>query len=242
MKTVFRFTIFILLILLLEGCKAKDGDKFEKTTQKIADYRIDSLLFEDDFNTDLSEWKIETDTTHNTKVAIKKGKLVIDVDCGATVWLNRKLSGNVIIEYDRKVLVEGRPNDRLSDLNQFWMANDPANTDLFTRNGTFNQYHELALYYFGIGGNTNSTSRMRKYVGTGERFLINDLSAEQYLLEPNITYHIKTTVYNGKIEVFVNNKKYFSYFDKSAYTSGYFGFRTTQSRQQIDNLKIYRIK
>jgi len=198
-------------------------------------------LYKDDFSSNLSEWKIEIDTTRNTKVTNKNGKLILDVDSGATVWLNRKLSGNILIEYDRKVIVDNGLNDRLSDLNQFWMANDPDNENLFTRNGSFSQYHNLKLYYFGIGGNSNTTSRMRKYLGTGERFLINDLSDKKFLLEPNVTYHIKTVIYNGLIKVFVNDTEYFTFFDESEYKSGYFGFRTTQSRHQIDNLKIYRL-
>ncbi|HMC00273.1 MAG TPA: DUF6250 domain-containing protein [Flavobacteriaceae bacterium] len=205
-------------------------------------YQIDKLVFEDNFKETLSEWKIETDTLRNTKVEIKDEKLVINVDCGATIWLNKKLSGNLLVEYKRKVVIEGGINDRLSDLNQFWMANDPKNLNLFTRNGTFAQYHDLKLYYFGIGGNSNTTTRFRKYLGNGKRLLIKDLREKEYLLKPNKTYVIKTIIYNGIIKVFVDDKEYFSFLDNSPLRTGYFGFRTTESRQEIDDLKIYRLK
>ncbi|WNH10713.1 DUF6250 domain-containing protein [Thalassobellus suaedae] len=210
--------------------------------EKILIYQKDTLLFEDDFDKSLTEWKIETDTLRNTKIDIIDEKLIIDVDCGATIWLNKKLSGNLLIEYKRKVLMEDGANDRLSDLNQFWMAHDPENSNLFTRNGTFSQYHNLKLYYFGIGGNSNTTTRCRKYLGNGERYLIEDLREKKYLLEPNKTYVIQTVVYNGVTKVFVDNQEYFSFLDKEPLESGYFGFRTTESRQEIDDLKIYRLK
>jgi len=205
-------------------------------------YQIDELLFTDNFDKNLSNWKVETDTLFNTKVEIENNKLIIDVDCGATIWLNKKLSGNLLIEYKRKVLIEGGINDRLSDLNQFWMANDPENSNIFTRNGTFAQYHTLKLYYFGIGGNTNTTTRFRKYLGDGERYLLEDLREKQYLLQPNKTYVIKTIIYNGMTKVYVDNKEYFSFLDKEPLKTGYFGFRTTESRQEIDDFKIYSLE
>ncbi|MFI1743307.1 DUF6250 domain-containing protein [Thalassobellus sediminis] len=217
---------------------------FISNTQVIEriNYEKGALLFEDSFDKNLTEWEIETDTLRNTKIGIINKKLIIDVDCGATVWLNKKLSGNLLIEYKRKVIMENGLNDRLSDLNQFWMANDPENLNLFTRKGTFSQYHNLKLYYFGIGGNTNTTTRFRKYLGTGERYLIKNLRDQKFLLKANKTYSIKTIVYNGVVKVFVDNKEYFSYFDKDPFKEGYFGFRTTQSRQEIDDIKIYRLK
>tara|TARA_R110002050_G_scaffold261556_1_gene401680 strand:+ start:197425 stop:198129 length:705 start_codon:yes stop_codon:yes gene_type:complete len=210
--------------------------------KKSLGYQKGDLLFEDDFDKNLSNWKVETDTLRNTKIEIVDGKLIVDVDCGATIWLNKKLSGNILIEYKRRVVMKGGKNDRLSDLNQFWMANDPENSTLFTRNGTFSQYDNLELYYFGIGGNRNTTSRFRKYLGNGERNLFEDLRENEFLLKPNKTYYIQTVVYNGIIKVFVDNKEYFSFLDENPLKNGYFGFRTTESRHEIDNLKIYSLK
>lgn len=68
--------------------------------------------------------------------------------------------------------MNGGKNDRISDLNQFWMANDPNNYNLFTRNGVFEAYDSLQLYYVGMGGNSNTTTQLRKYRGNGQRVLL----------------------------------------------------------------------
>jgi rhamnogalacturonan endolyase len=164
--------------------------------------------------------------------------LIIDVDDGATAWFNKKLFGNILIEYHRKVIVNDGPNDRLSDLNQFWMATDPRQENVFTRSGIFKEYDSLRLYYAGIGGNTNSTTRFRKYQGNGERTLSFDLQDEDHLLQPNKTYLIQLVVYNGTTKVFVDGEQYFSFTDDAPLTEGYFGFRTVKSHQEIDDFKV----
>src|SRR4051812_34957066 len=79
------------------------------------------LIFKDDFK-DTHKWIIEMVPTPNSSVYTDHGKLILDTKGGVSVWLNQRLEGNILIEYKRKVLVAGKVNDRLSDLNQFWMA------------------------------------------------------------------------------------------------------------------------
>ncbi len=136
--------------------------------------------------------------------------------------------------------MDGGANDRLSDMNQFWMASDPKNANLFTRDGTFSQYDGLSLYYAGIGGNTNTTTRMRKY-GDGDRVLLSDLTDPEHLLAPNRSYAIEIAVHNGCTRVLVDGKVYFSHFDPAPLTEGYFGFRTTHSRQRIDHFEVRQL-
>lgn len=62
------------------------------------------------------------------------------------------------------------------------------------------------------------------------------------MLETNKTNLIQTVCYNGSIKVFVDHKEYFSFSDENPLTSCFFWFRTTESRHEIDNLKIYRLK
>jgi len=205
-------------------------------------YQKGNLIFKEDFDTDLKNWIAEFSTSPTSNITIKNGELVIDVQGGATVWLNKKLSGNLLIEYKRKVIIDNGRNDRLSDLNQFWMATDPKNKNLFTRTGVFAQYDSLLLYYVGFGGNTNSTTRFRKYNGKGERVLLTDLTDKPHLLEPNKEYSIKITVYNGLTKFFVDDVEYFSFQDKEPLREGYFGFRSTKSRQVIDDFRIYALK
>jgi len=207
-----------------------------------ATYKKGKLLYKDNFDSGLKNWISESRPTPNSKIAVKDRQLVIDVEGGATVWFNKKLLGNILIEYKRKVIIDKGTNDRLSDLNQFWMANDPKNKNLFTRTGVFSDYDSLQLYYVGFGGNSNTTTRFRKYTGTGERVLYSDLTDKAHLLEPNKEYLLTITVYKGTTKFFVNKKELFSFEDPEPLKQGYFGFRTTQSRQCVDDFKVYELK
>ena len=122
------------------------------------------------------------------------------------------------------------------------MAADPRHDSVFTRSGTFSEYDSLRLYYAGIGGNSNSTTRFRKYQGDGERTLLFDLQDEHHLLQPNKTYLIQLVVYNGTTKVFVDGEQYFSFTDDEPLSEGYFGFRTVKSHQEMDDFKVYRLE
>lgn len=207
-----------------------------------AGYKVGKLLYQDNFAKGLDNWIVETPPHRDARVSVENGKLLLDVNNGATVWFREKLSGNVMIEYTRKVLVEQGPNDRLSDFNQFWMASDPRNENLFTRTGVFSEYDPLLLYYVGFGGNENSTTRFRKYTGTSDRTLHQEHTDAKHLLQPNKEYHIRTTVYNGLTRFYVNGELYFEFKDPEPLTEGYFGFRILKSRQEIDNFRVYRLR
>ena len=212
----------------------------QSTAQAIFKSRV---LFKDNFEKklDTEKWKVEMVIRPDASVSTVNGKLVIDSPGGVSVWFNRKLSGNISIEYDWKVIVENGKNDRLSDLNQFWMANDPGNENLFTRNGVFEAYDSLRLYYVGMGGNTNTTTRFRKYEGNGTRRLLQEYTDKEHLLKPNYIYHIKILVINRQTSFWVNGERYFEYLDTDPIQEGYFGFRSTWSRHEIDNFKVTRI-
>jgi rhamnogalacturonan endolyase len=198
------------------------------------------LIFKDDFK-DSSRWIIEMAPAPNSSVYTDQGKLIMDTGGGVTVWLNQRLEGNIQIEYKRKVLTAGKVNDRLSDLNQFWMASDPRNKNLFTRTGILEQYDSLQLYYVGMGGNTNSTTRFRKYEGNGMRTLLQEYTDTAHLLKENSEYKITIIIKNGVSAYLVNDVPYFSYADPNPLKSGYFGFRSTWSRQEISHLRIYQL-
>ena len=230
--------IFMLIAFAVRSQVAGDYGENHKGFS----YKRGRLLYKDDFNKGLKNWVLEIPSTISSRVIVKDKKLLIDVDGGATIWLNRKLSGNLMITYNRKVIVDTGRNDRLSDLNQFWMAIDPRNENLFTRSGVLTEYDSLLLYYVGFGGNSNTTSRLRKYTGNGERVLLSEHTDKEHLLQPNKNYSIKIVVHNGLSKFFVDEKELFSFQDANAIREGYFGFRTTQSRQEIDDFRIYRLK
>jgi len=193
------------------------------------------LIYADNFtkSLDTTIWVSEIAPQPNSWVYTHDGKLVLDTKGGVTVWLNKRIQGNLIIECDRKVVIGEGKNDRLSDLNFFWMATDPKNLNLFTRNGVLEKYDSLQLYYVGMGGNTNKTTRFRKYEGNGKRTLLKEYADADHLLNANHSYHIKIVVKQGVTSFWVDGVCFFSYVDPSPLKEGYFGIRSTWSHQEI---------
>lgn len=204
-----------------------------------------NLIYKTDFSKplDCKEWVAEMDNLpgHTSTVYTHNNALVLDTRGGVTVWLNKKLSGNIQIEYKRVVRMGSGCNDRLGDLNQFWMATDPKNANLFTRRGKFQEYDDLNLYYVGVGGHFNTFTRFRKYLTPTSKPVIKEYTDSTYLLEAEKVYHIKIIVKNGTSSFWLNGECYFNYADPAPLTSGYFGFRSLQSRQEIRDLRIYTI-
>lgn len=232
-------TLIFFLVASFHASSYQNDDSL-----KIGNYQPEikrQLIYSSNFERlDTTAWVVEMDALDSSSVYVKNNALILDTKGGVTVWLNQKLEGNFEIEYTRKIIMDQGRNDRLSDMNQFWMATDPTTPNLFTRKGKFDEYDNLSLYYAGIGGNYNSTTRFRKY-HQGERTLLKEETTQAKLLKANHEYKIKTVVKNGTTSVWVDGELYFEYKDPEALTEGYFGFRATWSRQEIKNLKVYRL-
>jgi hypothetical protein len=200
------------------------------------------ILFADDFSNAVldSNWIIETTPIKGSSVYIEKGKLILDTENGVTLWYKQKLNSNFEIEYTRTVIVDSGHNDRLSDLNQFWMATDPQNK-MFSRKGGFKEYDSLQMYYVGMGGNYNTTTRMRRYNGKGELKITGEYKDSMHLLQPNMPYRIKICYINGTSKFYVNGSLFFELTDGVPFTEGWFAIRSTKSRQIIDDVKIWRL-
>ncbi len=201
-------------------------------------YNVGELLYSDDFDGDLSNWEAEIQNTSSTTVSLQNSKLSADATGGATVWFKPKLSGNVQISYDA-VSISHSSNG--PNINQFWMASDPDNPNLFTRSGAFAAYDNLELYYAGLGGNDNSTSRFRKYFGDGTKPILQEYTDAAHIPVANQTYRIKIVVYEGLTQFFVDGEKYFELDDSDPYTEGNFAFRTFSSHVQYDNFRVHRL-
>ncbi|MEP5600604.1 MAG: DUF6250 domain-containing protein [Algibacter sp.] len=205
------------------------------------------LLYEESFDGGLEDWQVEQMAKGTVKT--NHSKLEINDVSGCTVWLKEKFKGSIVIEYDVFLIKDGGSNDRVSDLNCFWMATDLENPDnLFAnsakRGGKFSNYDTLKLYYMGVGGNFNKTTRFRRYVGNGERPLLpeHDLSDSKFMLEPNKTYHIKIVAHNGVIQYYRDQQLLVDFVDPNPYTKGHFGFRTVNNHMTVDNFKVYQLK
>jgi len=182
------------------------------------------------------------------KVYFKNNTLEIIDAKGCTVWYNQKLEAPIQIDYDVIVIDSAGVYDRVSDLNCFWMANDPMHPNDFFYNSTFragkfNNYHSLTQYYVGYGGHNNSKTRFRRYNGDVNRPLLpeHDLSDAEFLLTPNINIHITIQVKNNTTSYIKDGKTIFLIKDDALYNSGYFGFRTVNNHMLIKNFSVKKI-
>ncbi len=183
-------------------------------------------------------WRVEQEKPEQTRLVIDDHALQIDSAAGLTLWLDKPLSGSYRISFSREVLTEGQPNDRLSDVNMFWAARDPLNPDLFTRSGELSSYDSLELYYAGIGGNWNTTSRFRYYDGLGERHLLTEYNTADRLLRAGHPYQMVIEVADRQTRLLVDNEEWFTAAYETPPDSGYFGFRTVWSRQIIRDFTL----
>ena len=196
-----------------------------------------------EWTSDLRYWLVEQ--MPGGTVTVRDGALIIDDAAGCTVWLREKLTAPVVITYEATVISRGGPNDRVSDLNCFWMARDPrADSGCpfapgHGRSGKFADYDSLLTYYVGYGGNTNSTTRFRRYDGTAARPLLpeHDLGDQRFLLEANKTYRIKLVARDGLAEFWRDGEKIFTYRDPAPLTAGWFAFRTVKSHLEIRHFR-----
>jgi len=198
-------------------------------------------LHRDEFQRDTGRWIIEQQP--GGTVAIGGGSMVIADAGGCTVWFRDRLAAPVRIVCELQV----SSASRVSDMNFFWMAHDPARPDdLFAaghmRTGKFATYDSLRTYYVGYGGNTNTTTRFRRYDGTGARPLLpeHDLSAPEFLLKPDHLYRIELVAGpDGRVQFLRDGEVVFDWVDPEPLTSGWFGFRTVHSRIEVKSFAVY---
>ena len=237
MKKPLFFFIPLIILVGISVSRAFVQDDLKKT----------KLLFQDDFE-NLNNWVLELQS-EDSFVGVKNGKLEIDVPKGASIWFKEKLEGNILIEYDAKVIDHNGPNDRVSDLNCFWMATDLRSPeDIFDSarkpSGMFHDYDTLQLYYVGMGGHNNTKTRFRRYDGKGGKPLLpeHDLIGDKVLLEANKSYKIKLIAMGNTVQFFRDDELIYDFKDENPYKKGWFGFRTINNHMSVDNFKVYRIK
>src|SRR5271170_4882386 len=143
--TTIAFCAFFTLLATANATRPSDSldDRFS----------IGKQLYSDDFDTDSGQWISELEK--GGSVTPGGGKLDIDVPAGASIWFKPILQGPILIQYEATVIEARGSNDRVSDLNCFWMARDSRNpSDLFAvaRTGKFEHAQCRSV---------NSTGRVR---------------------------------------------------------------------------------
>ena len=199
----------------------------------------------------LKNW-IAEDHSGQMQINVSRDTLEIVSPKGVTLWYNQKLTGEYEIIYRVQVVMQGGPFDRLSDLNCFWAANDPEHpNNLFARsawrNGIFQRYKTLNLFYVGYGGNHNTTTRFRRYYGTGAesedeiaRPVIKEYTDSEHLLQPNHWYDIRIVVKKDATDFYVDGDKLFhASLSRAGEGDGYFGLRLLTNHVIFSGFKVF---
>lgn len=238
----------LCLFLMMTAARPGASQADVVTVPAGSPFHAGKLLYSDNFEHGLAQWRVEMQQPGT--VTAKNGVLDIDVPAGVTVWFKPELHGPVMIQYQATVISAGGPHDRVSDLNSFWMATDPAHpADIFAvpRTGAFAGYNTLDMYYVGLGGNTNRTTRFRRYIGSRTlRPMLpeNDISVAKHPemgIVPNRSQTVTLIADGSLIEYYRDGKRIFKYVDAAPYTEGWFGIRTTKNHMQVRNLRIVRL-
>jgi hypothetical protein len=225
-------------LLSLAGCAGWPGAD--------GGYTLGPRLHVDNFRDGPGRRRVELE--REGAVTVRDGVLEIDTSGGCSVWFREELQGPVMIQYDAVAVAEGEPNDHVSDLNCFWMATDPgapAGVPPRPRSGAFADYDDLLAYYVGQGGNRNTTTRMRRYVGqVDNRPLLpqHDLSDPEHMLRPNVHQTVQLVAAGPQIEYWRNGVRVFELDDPRAYTRGWFAIRTTANRLRISNFSVHALQ
>ena len=178
-----------------------------------------------------SYWTVESESPDYKVDFVGEGVEIL-APKGLTLWYRKPMEGDVVIEYEARVMQE-REGDRLSDLNCFWMATDPAAEDRVARSA-----ERGGKYYVGYGGNYNSTTRFRRYNGMPNPALLQEYTDPAHLLQPNHWYHIRLACQGGRVTYTIDGQTLFDYTDPAPLTRGWFGFRTTLSRTQLRGFTV----
>ncbi len=155
------------------------------------------------------KWRVESESSQYKVIQNGGDTLEIVSPKGLTLWNVSPLYGDVTVEFDAQVVMTA-PNDRLSDLNTFFMASDPKAKNIWTnmsvRDGVFSRQTALQMYYLGYGGNYNTTTRFRRYTGNGQPPVIREYKDASHLLKSNHWYHIKIEKVGNRIRYFYDGE------------------------------------
>lgn len=208
--------------------------------------KLGVVVASDDFKQGLNQWAIELEQPGKVRVA--DGVLDIDVPAGATLWFKHELKAPIAIVFEATAVSAGGANDRVSDMNTFWMATnegEPSTPFARPRSGKFADYNDLLTYYVGLGGNSNTTTRFRRYIGDPvNRPLLpeHDLSNPEALLVPNHKQTVMLVADGAHIEYWRDGVRLIRYDDAAPYTHGWFAIRTVQSHLRIERLRAHQLQ
>lgn len=254
----FRIIIFVLLVGMI-SCSPPIWNTLQKraakapTFQGILNSAEPVVLANGNFSNWQRYWVEEAEKPVRIQYLPKDSVLDIVAPKGLTLWYKDPFQGNVTFRFQIRAVSGPDSLDRCSDLNCFWMASDPTHPEsIFTRKdfrgGVFGKSYSLVLYYMSLGGNSNKTTRFRKYDGDYDAFIqgkqrpsiLKEYTDSEHLIKPDHWYSVVISVCDGLVDYWSDDELLVHYQDSTPLTKGWFGFRTTQNHLQIRNFTVLK--
>ncbi len=219
------------------------------------------VLAADDFRNGLQQWRLEAQDPRAT-VRAADGVLDVQTPVGVTLWFARPLAGDYAVRYTATALPApasaGPLAGRVSDLNMFWNATEADGSPPRPRSGAFAAYDTLRTYYAGYGANSNSSTRLRFYDGSGARTLLDGWADmpeatpddHQGAMQPvtrlvagqavqvQIVSRQPTASDPVHLRWSVDGRTLFTRSDAQPLLQGWFALRTTASRLQLRHFEV----
>lgn len=188
----------------------------------VGNFQVGDLLTQDDFET-LDDWAVQIEDRKGFPEAVVRANDGT-LDClvpgrGCTVWYRHKLPTRIAITYD-VVCPTHDPAIRgvePRDLNQFWMATDPADPenglfDASRYSGKFTDYDKMHGYYASSGGRKNTTTRMRRYPRSANGKPVPHVALNEqdnhpgYLIQPNRKMTVQLVAFDDVVQYILDGK------------------------------------
>lgn len=250
---------FLFLLVGLVSCSPPIYKEMQNRAAKASSFQgvlnasEPVVIADGDFSNWQRQWVEESEKPARIRYLSQDTALDIVAPKGLTLWYKDQFQGNVTFRYQIRAVSGPDSLDRCSDLNCFWMASDPMHPEsIFARKnfraGAFGKSYSLVLYYMGFGGNSNTTTRFRKYDGDYESFIqgkqrpsiLKEYTDPNHLIKPNHWFSVVIIVHDGLVEYWVDDELLVHYQDSMPLTKGWFGFRTTQNHLQIRHFTAER--
>lgn len=241
------------------GAHATDPDAWCPPAQQ-------QVLARDDFEASLAHWQVEAqDPRSRVQPVMHQGRpaLELHAPAGLSLWWHQPLSGEYALRFIATPLPappEAGPAlaGRVSDLNMFWNATEADGSAPRPRSGAFATYDNLRAYYVGFGANGNTTTRLRRYGGDGQRHLLDGwadapeaspadrqgpmtAATRLHAGEPvavQIVSRQPTAQDPVSLRWWAGGRQLFEHRDPAPLRTGRFAFRTTASAWRLEHFEV----
>ena len=215
---------FLCLCILLAPAQTLPAEEMVLAGQRL---KV-KLLYHEDFNRTVNHWRYDG----RGRVWVEDGRLQMDaIGAESTAWFIKGMEGNLLITYQAHIL----PPAGANNINLIFLASAPDGGDVLKLyfSGRYSEYQRIPDYIWTIA---NTHTRLRRDPG----FIV--VSEDKKTLpQPNRTYHLAVTTWNGLVRCFIDGRMIHSFQDPHPHREGTLAFRTWHTRLWWDDLCVYRL-